>query len=191
MKLRYGVCVGVLIVLPVSAEDSTSHLTLPIDIAEPHDTLCVPNDYAIDGDNIYLLDSGTNTVLVYAYNTLVDRYQLDGFVAEHIAVQDGELYAIGTDMKVYCVTPAESHVPLDVSPWNEMDSVSDFSIRDDKLYVTLPSRDGGKTYVFSIDALQGRIKETEPTILTGKKLADGTTYTVTPILEDDYLLSGL
>lgn len=194
MKLRYGVCVGLLlllIVLPVWAEDSTSLLTLPTDTAEPHDTLCVPKDYAIDGDNIYLLDSGTNTVLVYADNKLVDRYQLDGFVATHIAVWDGELYTIGTDMKVYHVTKTESHVLLDVSPWNEMDSVSDFSIRDDRLYVTLPSRDGGKTYIFSIDALQGRTKGTEPTVVTEKTLSDGTTYTVTPILEDDYLLSGL
>lgn len=160
-------------------------------VTDVHGTIYGPEDYAIDGDNIYLLDSGTNTVLVYADNKLVDRYQLDGTVAEHIAVQDGELHTIGTDMKVYHVTKAESRVILDVSPWNEMDSVSDFSIRDDRLYITLPSRDGGKTYIFSIDALQGRIKGTEPTVVTEKTLSDGTTYTVTPILEDDYLLSGL
>lgn len=189
MKLRFGLCMGLLlllIALPVSAEDfvTTPLLTLPVEVAEP-------KDYAICGECIYLLDSDTNTVLVYANGELVDRYQLDGMVATHIAVWDGELYAMGTNMQVYHVTKTESRVLLDISPWNDMDSIADFAIRDDRLHVTLPGRDGGKTYVFSIDALQDRAKEAEPTILTEQTLADGTTYTVTPILEDDYLLSGL
>lgn len=188
MKLRYGICVGLLLLLiglPVAADDfvTTSVLTLPVGAFEP-------TDYATCGDNIYLLDSDTNAVLVYADNKLIDRYQPDGFVVAHIAVWDGELYAMGTDMQLYHVTKTESRVLLDISPWNDMDNISDFAIRDDRLYITLPGRDGGKTYVFSIDALQSA-KEVEPVILSEKTLADGTTYTVTPILEEDYLLSGL
>ena len=168
-----------------SAENTGNSLSYKTDC---HGTVYGPEDYTLENNLAYILNSSNNSILVYHENSVVKNISLQDFIATNIAVDDGTLYTIGTNMKVYKIENSNPIPILDISTLNNVDGISDFQILDNKLMITTPEGNYGKTYIFDLAKVKSGQKNV-PTVIEGRMIENGIYYYVLPLTEGDQLIS--
>ncbi len=168
-----------------SAENTGNSLSYKTDC---HGTVYGPEDYTLENNLAYILNSSNNSILVYHENSVVKNIALQDFIATNIAVDDGTLYTIGTNMKVYKIDNSAPTPILDISTLNNTDGISDFKILDNKLMITTPEGNYGKTYIFDLAKVKSGQKNV-PTVIEGRMIENGIYYYVLPLTEGDQLIS--
>ena len=146
-----------------------------------------PSDFFVKDNNVYVLNNSNNTISQYANGVLMRQIQLDdyGVNAIKMAQSDGDIYVFGTDLTVTKVSPNNESTKLNYSGYLDGESITNFLILDDTLYISTTELDGGKTYSFDItnDSVVDRLG-----YFNGRIIDDGTIYLSELNTEEDKLL---
>lgn len=124
-----------------------------------------PEDFSIDGDNVYLLNSAHNSILKFTNGYLSKQIDVDEIKAIKIASEDGNLYVLGNDLSIMQIKPDDKKVIIPVDGINT-EAITDFVVDNGVLYIATSEGDAGTTYMVdtqgsstksNIKKLNGRI----------------------------------
>ncbi len=120
-----------------------------------------PEDFTVDNNDIYLLDSTDNKVIKFNNGKVVDTIKLND-KALKIASKNKNLYALNIDLTItkYDANGNASSIELDRNKIDE--AVVDFQVIDTNLYVATTEGNSGMTYKINeagelVDSFEGRI----------------------------------
>jgi len=105
-----------------------------------------PEDYAIDGRNIYILNSSDNSILKFVDGNLYDKIDIKEMKALKIACEKGRIYLLGNDGSIMCINEDNINTIIDVDEI-ETAAISDFKVINDVIYIITSEGDFGTTYV--------------------------------------------
>lgn len=108
-----------------------------------------PEDFAIDGDTVYILNSIDNTVLEFKNGKFIRSYNAGLTFGIKIAAAKGNIYILRNDFSImrigadFTETMALYNIPSE--------AIVDFMAFGDKIYIVISDITGGVTYEFSFD----------------------------------------
>lgn len=111
-----------------------------------------PEDFAVDGDNVYILNSIDNTVLKFMYGRLVDIYNVGFAQGIMVAAFGGYVYILRNDFSIMRIS--SSGVIEIMAIYNiTSEAVADFMVMGEKVYIVISDITGGTTYEFNFDVM--------------------------------------
>lgn len=141
-------------------------------------------DYFIDGGDIYVLNSASNSITKFTSGSVsrvieLDAHKINGM---RIAVSGGDVYVLGVDHEtngtdLVCID--KDNKKTDVEFFDQLggSDVTAMTARDGRLYISTTDNINGTTYIFSLEAEEGGEEDTANyETVDGCILADGTVY---------------
>lgn len=138
-----------------------------------------PEDFSIDGDDVYLLNSANNSILKFTNGYFSNQIDMDEIKAVKIAGEDGTLYVLGNDYSIIQISPDDNRVIIPVGDINT-EAITDFKVNNGVLYIVTSEGDAGTTYILNT---KGEIKERNIKKLSGRIFDEDIVYQVKLIPE--------
>ena len=144
-------------------------------------------DYAVDGQNISVLNTATNSIYIYDNRKIDCSIQLDRFdvVGIKVGADNGQTYVLGNDFSVFKVTnDGKLDVMYNIADILRTEAIFNFKVIDNDIYVSVSEADGSKTYRFSTDNSAESVDAVE--VINGNIVDEETYYQSTLIPKGDY-----
>ena len=141
-----------------------------------------PEDFTLDGDDAYLLDSADNSIMKFTNGYFSEKINADETKAIKIAAEDGNLYVLGNDLSILQISPNGDRIAIPVNDIGT-EAITDFKAINGALYIVTSEGDVGTTYVLNTKSdIVGKNIET----LNGRVFDEDTIYQVELLPEDDH-----
>lgn len=144
-------------------------------------------DYAVDGQNISVLNTATNSIYIYNDGKMDSNVQLDRFdvVGIKVSADNGQTYVLGNDFSVSKITDnGQLDVMYNIANALGTEAIFNFKVIDNDVYVSVSENNGSKTYRFSTDNSVESVDAIE--VINGNIVDEQTYYQSTLIPEGDY-----
>lgn len=108
-----------------------------------------PEDFAIDGDNVYILNSIDNTVLEFRNDKFICSYNAGFSFGIKVAASNGAIYILRNDFSIMRIGADTTEIMALYNVSSE--AIVDFMAMGEKIYIVISNGMGGITYEFVFD----------------------------------------
>lgn len=141
-----------------------------------------PEDFSIDGDDVYLLNSAENSILKFTNGNISKQIDIDEIKTVKIASEDGSLYVLGNDFSIIQIDPDNNKFVIPVNGIGT-EAITDFTVKNGFLYIATSEGEVGTTYIIST---KGENTERNIKKLNGRIFDENIIYQVELVAEDGY-----
>lgn len=129
-----------------------------------------PEDFAVDQNRMFILDSAKNSICQYVSNNLERIYDMNDHSkkAIKISAKEGSLFVLNSDLTVSVFDTSGEYRNYNISDELINKAISDFTIKGNYLFVSTTEWTSGKTYRFGLsnfiaplETIEGRIVDEE------------------------------
>lgn len=148
-----------------------------------------PADYVVEGNNVYMLNTATNAIYEYHNDQLLNEISLDeaGVFGIMLSANDKEVYVLSNQLSIEKVTGDGVSNVGNLASVLEMDSVFDFQVKDQHIYVSEPTANGNVTYMLEMNT---ETEKWEKVKTIAGYMVDETTFYQSELVSDDGRLFG-
>lgn len=143
-----------------------------------------PADYDIKGNSLYMLNTATNTIYEYQGDQLKRTISLEriGITGSRVSVDVDDIYVLTNQLSIKKITDQTERDIGCVADLLNVDSVVDFKVKDNYVYISEPSKAGGVTHKFEKNEEAGTL--THVKTIFGYMVDENTFYRSRILAED-------